>query len=267
MNETPDRRFTDEQLDAYAEELRHDGICTLPGLFSRELIDSWARAFAALVDARRGRPGALAPRGPGRFYVTLPWVEPFADTGVFANPDLMALLRRIFPQEYRLVQLAADTPERGSAYQEVHRDYRPLFTDQIVTPLYALAVNFPLCDVTPENGPLEMERRTHVLPRDEGLAKVAAGELPLEQFTMKAGDVSVRTPLALHRGTPNRTDQMRPMVVLGYVMHWLHTPKVELSVPRAYYESLPPAQREMLRCEVVDELPAEATESYVEFAY
>ncbi|HEU4407989.1 MAG TPA: phytanoyl-CoA dioxygenase family protein [Polyangiaceae bacterium] len=267
MSTTPERKFTDEQLDAHAEELRRDGICTLRGLLPRELIDAWARAFAALVEARRGRPGGLAPRGPGRFYVTLPWVPPFADAAVFANPDLVALLERIFPQEYRLVQLAADTPERGSAYQEVHRDYRPLFTDQIVTPLYALAVNFPLCDVTPENGPLEMARGTHVLPREVGLAKVASGERPLEQFTMRAGDVAVRTPLALHRGTPNLTDRPRPMVVLGYVMHWLHTPKVDLRVPRAYYESLPPALRALLRCEVVDELREDAGESYVEFAY
>jgi hypothetical protein len=78
---------------------------------------------------------------------------------------------------------------------------------------------------------------------------------------------SPSTPLALHRGTPNTTDAPRPMVVLGYVMHWLHTPKVDVTVPRAWYEALPAEQRKLLRCAVVDELPENPAESYVEFAY
>jgi hypothetical protein len=127
MGKAAERKFTDAQLDARTEELRRDGICTLPALFS----------------------------------------------------------------------------------------------DDVVTPLHALAVNVPLCDVGPENGPLEMARGTHLLSREVALAKIAAGELVLESFPMKAGDVSVRTPLALHRGTPNRTDRPRPMVVLGYVRHAL----------------------------------------------
>lgn len=60
-----------------------------------------------------------------------------------------------------MVQLGADVPVKGSDYQEVHRDYRPLFSDDFVTPLYALAVNFPLVEVTEENGPFHMARGTH----------------------------------------------------------------------------------------------------------
>ena len=77
----------------------------------------------------------------------------------------------------------------------------------------------------------------------------------------------IRTPLALHRGTPNRTDRPRPMVVMGYVMHWLHTPKVDLTVPRAYYQGLPEKTRKLLRCQVVEKLPEEKVETYVEFKY
>jgi hypothetical protein len=83
---------------------------------------------------------------------------------------------------------------------------------------------------------------------------------------MVPGDMMIRTPLALHRGTPNRTDMPRPMVVLGYVMHWLHTPKVELRLRRQAGERLPEAHRRLLRCEIVDALDARV-ESYVEFTY
>ena len=77
----------------------------------------------------------------------------------------------------------------------------------------------------------------------------------------------IRSPLALHRGSPNKTNQPRPMVVMGYVMHWLHTAKVDLTVPQNYYESLPEQTRELLRCQVVDRLPEDKVETYINFKY
>jgi ectoine hydroxylase-related dioxygenase (phytanoyl-CoA dioxygenase family) len=259
--------FQEADLDRLAEDLNRDGICILSGLLDVGLVQAWGRAFDALFRERQNRRGGLAPREQARYYLTLPWVKPFADQAVFANPAILGVLNRVFAQEYVMVQLGADVPVRGSAYQETHRDFRPLFTDQFVTPLYAVAVNFPLVDVTEENGAFQMALGTHVLPRAEGLARIASGEIPMQSFPMKRGDVLIRTPLALHRGSPNRTDAPRPMIVMGYVMHWLHTPKVELELSRDYYEGLPEAVRKMLRCQVVDQLPQEKVETYVEFKY
>jgi hypothetical protein len=45
------------------------------------------------------------------------------------------------------------------------------------------------------------------------------------------------------------------MVVMGYVMHWLYTPNVDLTLSRDYYDNLPEHARQLLRCEVVDSLP------------
>lgn len=259
-------RYTDADLDRFVSDLNRDGICTIRGLLDSGLIDAWREAFLHLFHERMGRPGGLAPREQNRYYLTLPWVPPFANAHVFANPTILGVLNRVFAQEYVLVQLGVDVPVKGSDYQEIHRDYRPLFTDDIVTPLYALAVNFPLVEVTEENGPFQQARGTHVMGRDEALATVKRGEIPMESFYMKPGDVSIRTPLALHRGSPNRSDQPRPMVVMGYVMHWLHTPQVDVNVPRDYYESLPEATRKLLRCNVVDRLEEKA-ETYVNFKY
>ena len=259
--------FSEAQLDGLAADLNRDGLCILRGVFAPELIAEWAQAFAELFETRQNRAGGLAPRETSRYYLTLPWTTPFANQEVFQNPAVTGVLSRIFPQEYRMVQLGADVPLKGSTYQEIHRDFRPLFTDEITTPLYALAVNFPLVDVTQENGPFEQARGTHLLPREVALQKVADGEIPMETFPLQRGDVMIRTPLALHRGTPNKTDTPRPMVVMGYVMHWLHTPKVELTLPRAYYESLPAEAKSLLRCEVAESLPQEKSETYVDFKY
>jgi hypothetical protein len=255
--------FREADLDRLAADLNRDGICILPGLLDTGLLDRWGRAFNSLFQERQSRPGGLAPRQEARYYLTLPWVEPFADPLVFAHPTIVSVLNRVFAQEYVLVQMGADVPVRGSGYQETHRDFRPLFTEQFVTPLYAVAVNFPLVDVTEENGAFEMAVGTHVLPREEGMARIASGELPMRSFPIKRGDVLIRSPLALHRGSPNRTDAPRPMIVMGYVMHWLHTPKVELELARDFYDGLPEPVRKLLRCQVVDEVPQEKTETYV----
>jgi Phytanoyl-CoA dioxygenase (PhyH) len=259
--------FSEADLDRLANDLNRDGICVLSGLLDRQLVQEWGRAFDALFRERQSRPGGLAPREQARYYLTLPWVTPFADETVFANPAILGVLNRVFAQEYVMVQLGADVPVQGSDYQEIHRDFRPLFTDQIVTPLYALAINFPLVDVTVENGAFQMALGTHVLSREQGLARIRSGKIPIQSFTMTRGDVLIRSPLALHRGSPNRTAAPRPMVVMGYVMHWLHTPKVELELSRDYYTGLPEAARKLLRCQVVDRLPEQKVETYVEFKY
>jgi len=255
-----------EKLEQLANDLKRDGICIIRGLFEKSLVEEWGEAFRQLFKARQNRSGGLAPREQGRFYLTLPWVKPFADVNVFANPAILGVLGRVFTQEYVMVQLGADVPIQGSDYQEIHRDYRPLFTEEIVTPLYALAVNIPLVDVTEENGPFQMARGTHLIGRDKGLRKIETGEIPLESFHMETGDVAIRTPLALHRGSPNRTDSPRPMVVMGYAMHWLHTPKVDLTLPADYYQSLPENVQKLLRCNAVEGVE-EKPETYVNFKY
>jgi hypothetical protein len=259
-------RFSASDLDRLAEDLNRDGICVLRGLFDPGMIEEWRVAFSDLFARRQSMQGGLAPREEARYYLTLPWTAPFANVEVFANPAVLGVLDRVFAQEYVMVQLGADVPLRGSTYQEVHRDYRPLFWDDVITPLYALAVNLPLVEVTEENGPFQMARGTHRMTRDEGLAKVESGEIPMESFHMKPGDLMIRTPLALHRGTPNLTDEPRPMVVMGYVMHWLYTPNVDLTLPQRYYDTLPERVQNMLRCKVVDQLE-EATETYIEFKH
>jgi ectoine hydroxylase-related dioxygenase (phytanoyl-CoA dioxygenase family) len=253
-------------LDRHVDELERDGVCVLRQVLDSALIEEWARAFAAVFEDRARRPGGLAPREQARFYLTLPWGPPFADPAVFAHPAIHEVVERVLGPRYVMVQLGADTPLHGSEYQPIHRDFPPLFSEDFVTPLYALAVNVPLVEVTKDRAPFEMARGTHRLPKAEGLARLARGELAMERFLMDPGDVMIRSPLALHRGTPNLTDTPRPMVVMGYVRPWLYTPKVELRVPRASYEKLEPGIRRLLRCEVVDEADFKP-ESYVEFKY
>jgi hypothetical protein len=254
-------------LSRAAEELERDGVCVLRGVFDPNVIHEWRRAFDRLAEARRSTPGTLAERGTNRFYLTLPWCAPFADEQVFRHPVIAAVLERIFGAEYVMVQLAVDTALPGSDYQDLHRDHAPLFSETFVTPLYALAVNFPLCPVTRANGPFEMVRGTHRAPRGEALARTVSDSSLIEPVLLDVGDVVIRTPLALHRGSPNQTLEPRPMVVMGYVRPWLNTPNVGLTVPRPVHDRFSADARRLLRCSVVDALPPPSAESYLQFQY
>jgi ectoine hydroxylase-related dioxygenase (phytanoyl-CoA dioxygenase family) len=229
-------------------------------------VQTWADAFAELVAERSSHPDGLAARGQARFYTTLPWRTPFSDPRVFAHPTVMAIVRRVLGRGPAMVQMAADTPFAGAEMQDLHRDFPPLFADDFITPLYAVAVNFALVDVNEDNSPFAMARGTHVLRRAEAESRVASGEIPIETFPMEMGDVVIRSPLALHRGTPNLTPYPRPMIVMGYVRPWLQTWNVDLTIPRATYQRFTPTVRSMLRCNVVDEL-VEQPETYVHFKH
>ncbi|MFN2529768.1 MAG: phytanoyl-CoA dioxygenase family protein, partial [Pyrinomonadaceae bacterium] len=169
-----------------------------------------------------------------------------------------------------MCQLACDTPLLGSTAQDIHRDTPPLFPESgQETPPFQLAVNFPLVEVTMENGPIEVARGTHMMLKEEGLHKLRRGEITLEPIAMKLGDVMIRDVRGLHRGTPNHTDEARPMVVIGYSRRWLFRPEVSIRIPRTVFEGLSTRARHLLRfnpiVESADDL--EKTERYQSFAY
>jgi ectoine hydroxylase-related dioxygenase (phytanoyl-CoA dioxygenase family) len=263
-------RYSQAEIEGFAEQAIQDGFCVLPGHIAAETIRAWGEHFAPLLEQHIAREGHLQNRGPERYYVTLPFDAPFADESVFCDADVLAVVEKLVGEDFTMVQLATDTPLVGSDYQDVHRDAPPLFPEWgQETPAFQLAVNFPLVDVTPENGPFEVARGTHRMSKEEGMRMIESGERPLEPICLKAGDVMIRDVRGLHRGTPNRTDVPRPMVVVGYSRRWLFRPEVSLRIPRHVWETLSPRSRQMLRYSHVGESLDEApdTEVYQAFAY
>ena len=108
-----------------------------------------------------------------------------------------------------------------------------------------------------------------MISKEEGLRRIATGEVKLEPMLMRLGDVMIRDVRGLHRGTPNRNREPRPMVVIGYSRRWLFRPEVSIRVPRAALDTLSERARFLLRFNpVVDSLDdAEGTEVYQSFAY
>ena len=70
----------------------------------------------------------------------------------------------------------------------------------------------------------------------------------MERVPLEIGDVLIRNPWALHRGTPNMTDTPRAMVTIRYVRRWYADHSREVNpLPCAVWQSLTPEQRSVMR--------------------
>ncbi|MEM5383849.1 phytanoyl-CoA dioxygenase family protein [Paraburkholderia phymatum] len=261
-------RYTTTEIDSLAQQFDRDGMVILRQHFPKETLCRWQEAFDALLDERI-QSNATAVRGQNRHYITLPFTGTFADETIFADPDVLGIVERVAGDDPVMCQLASDTPLHGSDYQDIHRDTPALFDGFAETPSFQLAVNFPLCDVTLDNGPFETTIGTHRMHADEAMQAYAKGHAPLQAITMELGDVMIRDVRALHRGTPNRTQIPRPMIVIGYSRSWYFRPEVRIDVPESVYRSLSARARRLLRyMPRVDSADGNAAgESYTKFAY
>jgi hypothetical protein len=69
------------------------------------------------------------------------------------------------------------------------------------------------------------------------------------------GDISARSAITIHRGRPNRSDQSRPVLVLGVdAPDARNAERHDLQFTRAYYDALPGWLKPHLTCRVVDAL-------------
>jgi ectoine hydroxylase-related dioxygenase (phytanoyl-CoA dioxygenase family) len=264
------KRYHPQQIESFIESVLNDGFCVLPNHFPRATLRTWYSVFLPKLREHIAREGHLRNRGAARYYVTLPFVTPFADASIYEDEDILAIVERLAGNDFVMCQLATDTPLLGSEYQDIHRDTLPLFPETgTETPPYQLAVNFPLVNITKENGPIEIARGTHMMSKEEGLSRIQSGEIKLEPITMNLGDVMIRDVRGLHRGTPNYTEAPRPMVVIGYSRRWLFRPEVSIQIPRGTLPTLSERGRHLLRFNPIVESLDEFAESevYQSFAY
>jgi hypothetical protein len=268
MSKSP--RYSPSQIRALADEVREEGYCVLRGHFAEGALAEWRQAFTPLLERHVARQGHPKKRDANRYYVTLPFRAPFADPGIYEDDDILAIVSALVGEDAVLSQLACDTALLGSDYQEVRRDAPPLFPElDEETPAFQLAVDFPLVDVTRENGPVEIAKGTHCIPKAQAMRRLENGEFSLEPVVMKLGDVIVRDVRGLHRAAPNWTAAPRPMCMLGYNRRWLNRPDVSIRIPRAALDTLSARARQLLRWNpiVEDTTGPDETEVYQAFAY
>ena len=236
-----------------ANEIRQLGFCILRRHFPQSLMQACNQAFAPILrNYLESRANADPNRGPNRHYIPLPLNPPFYDPRIFDDDSIAAIITQILGDGPAIAQYASDTPLEHSVHQQVHADLQPLFHEDpdLFYPPAVLAVNFPFVDITPARGPFEVARATHLLPREKTLRQIEAGEIPLEPLLLNAGDVLIRDPRCLHRGSPNRTNTPRVVAVIGYQRQWMRRAEQLLHdspMPQSVWENLSAREKDHFR--------------------
>ena len=169
----------------------------------------------------------------------------------FFHPVVLDVVRRLMDDRIVADQWGCDVPVRGSGYQNAHADYqRPLFPERpdLLLPPFAIVVSFGLVPITRESGPIEIAPGTQRMTRGEATRALEAGAIPLEPVTLGIGDILIRHPWALHRGTPNATHIPRALVSIRYVRRWYSDDsRAVASIPNGLWRSLTVEQQRLLR--------------------
>jgi hypothetical protein len=128
--------------------------------------------------------------------------------------------------------------------------------------LNSLAFNLAAIDTRPEHGAFEIALGTQwdeFEGCDKGMfppaelhpryVERAVGKLP------QRGDISARSALTIHRGTANRSEEARPVLVVGAdAPDATNAEHHDLQLSRGYAATLPQAVRDHLTYRLVDEL-------------
>jgi len=234
-----------------AEEFRELGYCLLNSQLSGSLIGdcrlSFLPVFQKYLEANRHLPN----RGPNRHFLPMPFGPPCFAPNFFFDTEILTIIKDVMGDRIVADQWGCDIPLVGSTYQDLHVDYkRPLFPEvqNLVLPTYMMVVNFGLNEITGENGAIELAPGTHKMSIDQAYTDIRNGKIKMHPIRMNTGDVLIRHPWTLHRGTPNQTDTPRLLVTIRYVRSWYFDNSREVnSIPAGVYASLTPEQQQMLR--------------------
>ena len=238
-------------MDQKLVEIDQNGYCVLKARLPKGVIEACRNAFWPILLKYIESHGDKPNRGPHRHFLPMPFHRPCFAPELFFDVAVLNTIRGILGSRVVIDQWGCDVALRGSEYQRFHVDYqRPLFEEapDLSLPPYMLVVSFGLATITVADGPIEIVAGTHRLAREAALRSVESGERNVHSVLLEVGDVLIRHPWALHRGTPNLTDIPRPLATLRYVRRWYTDDSREVSaIPNAIWQSLTEEQKAVMR--------------------
>jgi ectoine hydroxylase-related dioxygenase (phytanoyl-CoA dioxygenase family) len=164
--------------------------------------------------------------------------------------------------DYKIVEIGFDVPLPGAKFQPWHRDFPSPEATLAGRRLNSLAFNLTTVDVTEDMGPFEIAPGTQWDFPDEFEHGMFPPKSLYPRYEARAqrkmptmGDISARSALTIHRGTPNFSNRSRPTLVLGVdAPDASNAERHDLQFTKRYYEELTQEVRQHLTCRVVDRL-------------
>ncbi len=230
----------------------------------RELYDESIRQYrAGLHQTPPGDPQAGAKsvfwERKSRFRIFPKLTGPFAERYVLRNPFADSIIAQIIGTDYYCKSVSSDTCVRGSTAQAPHRDIGFYDNDGVTGCL----VNIPLMHCGLHNGPIEVwpggshlwrsatlrKFNVHPFVQDEPnpAVEILASHIPSTLIELRPGELMIRDPGMLHRGTPNPTDEPRTMLTAGYFRNDYYYPygDVFYNLDEEIYRGMEPAVQQL----------------------
>ncbi len=259
------------QIDSatLVETIYRDGIAGIPSLLPREWAEELDEDLKTEFVAALSSAGGTAPRGWNRFYF-----EPYPERirgflDLITHPAVVDLSVAMFGGDYMVVELGCDLPLPGAIDQPWHRDF-PMPPETRSGRISSVCINASSVDVTADMGPFQIVPGTQLDPGDDfdgGMfppeARYPEYEERVETRFGQRGSVSIRSGLAVHRGTrSSNRSTIRPVAIVGIVSQECGAvterlahpddPNVpRLRVSQQYIDRLPESVREHLSYELV----------------
>jgi len=238
-----------------------DGIIACKGAFTKEWVAALKEDIETLFAEAQARPGGALERGPNRYYVEVHPERVRGFVELVTHPWVTAVCRAVLGPDYKVVEVGFDIPFPGAMHQPWHRDFASPEATLVGRRLNSLAFNITTVDVTEEIGPFEIAPGTQWDdlaggdPMFPAKALYPRYEARAQRKLPQVGDISARSALTIHRGTANRSQQSRPVFVLGVdAPDARNAEKHDLQVTQAYWDALPDEVRKHLTCRVVASL-------------
>jgi ectoine hydroxylase-related dioxygenase (phytanoyl-CoA dioxygenase family) len=253
-----------ETLEQAVNQIKSNGFVVLENVLPLDLVDELNADFLQTVDtllktnAEKTEVNTSAFR-KNRIRMDLPFRAPYTNPQILTNPFALPIIEQIIGADCRMFYFSVDAPMPGSDYQTVHGDYAPFYPEaDAVLPITGLVVNYPLVDVTEQNGPLEAWPNTHLTPEKfytgNHVQEAAKKVEPVKMLTPK-GSLLIRDIRMWHRGTPNVSNEIRPNMALIYGRSWwdgAFYPQESLGITQQTYAGLSERAKKLFRFETVN---------------
>jgi hypothetical protein len=199
--------LTPSQIQQLTLAYETEGYVILPGVVAKSLL---AQVNSTLLDefARAERTGDLF-EGGGMFHGHLNCFPGAQSRGVYEalrEAGVLDLVRTLSPQAVREPNVGCNMNLTGSYAQNYHID------GYASTPF--IVVNVAPVDTTLLNGAMEVSPGTH--RRSYRYWEFVLANVPGLRVQLSQGDVLIRTSSLWHRGMPNKSKTIRPMLAFSW---------------------------------------------------
>jgi hypothetical protein len=234
-----------DKLTQITTAIGSEGYAVVDGLISLETCDLLMASVledAASVKALGKPTPHEKATGQGHLQLGLRRFAPYVRPDLITNPLIENVVNAVLGSDAWLGFYSGNVNVPGSGHQPLHFD-RPFSWktkeeaekdgQSWPPPTTTLSCSVALCSITEENGATEIypgtQRETEVTTWPPGERVSSHPDLierwgPPQRMEIPAGGICFRDPRMWHRGVPNPTQMVRPMIAMTYhsgkARHW-----------------------------------------------